>query len=409
MQAHRFIPGDSTCTQRGCHTDTRIQLGKMASASGLHCSVCHEFTAPVPKLATRDSAAGTLVPNLAKCSSCHQMKALLVEFDPAHDPHSATCGTCHDPHKQSAPADAKLTCASAACHANWRDIPFHAGPNHKRVAQECTTCHVPHHARVDASDCAGCHLRVRGKPGVRSNLPVPFDTTAAKERVSAAPPDPRPPRGKGDAPIASIPPAPADSFSHQRHKTFNCITCHGTRTGQSRLTFERPRGCQICHHQAPAQNDCRRCHDQETSETPIAVDVTVRVPGQTPRTRQVDFAHTAHQSLSCVECHTQSITLAPDSLVRTCLACHEKHHTAARDCATCHRTPVIRLAHAPPVQPHTACDNCHTPAVIARLTPDRDLCRTCHTDNHYPSKECTTCHFQSDPAAFQAHLSRTGT
>ncbi len=409
MQAHRFIPGDSTCTQHGCHTDTKIQLGRMAGQNGMHCSVCHDFTAAVPKLATRDSAAGTLVPTLAKCSSCHQMKSLLVEFEPSHDPHSGTCGTCHDPHKQTAPADAKQTCSSAGCHANWRDNPFHAGANHRRVAQECTTCHIPHRAKVDASDCAGCHLRVRSKPGVRSNLPLPFDTTAAKERVSMAPPEPRPPRGKGDAPLALALPVSADSFSHQRHKTINCIACHGTRTGQSRLTFERPRGCEICHHQAPAQSDCRRCHDQNETLTPIALHVAVTVAGKPPRDREVSFAHDVHKDLACVECHTQSVTLQPDSMMRTCVSCHEKHHQADRDCATCHRTDQIVPAHTGSIQTHVKCDACHTPQIIARLVPTRSLCVTCHEkQDHYAPQECTICHFQNTPDGFRSHLSGTG-
>lgn len=409
MEAHRFVPVDSTCAQSGCHSDTKIQLGRMAGQSGLHCSVCHEFAAPVPLLATRDSAAGTLVPTLEKCSSCHQMATLLAEFDPARDPHGGTCGMCHDPHKQKAPEEARLTCASAACHATWREIPFHAGPNHRRVAQQCVTCHIPHRARVDASDCAGCHLRVRNKPGVRPNLPLPFDTTAAKQ-VSVAPPEVRPPRGKGDAPPPPPPAAPADSFSHQRHKAINCITCHGTRAGQSRLTFDPPRGCQICHHQAAAQSDCRKCHDQQETGRPIPTHLTVTVPRQNSRERDVSFAHETHKSLRCQECHTQPVTLEPDSAVRACASCHEQHHEPGRDCATCHRTTQILAAHRPPAEAHTGCDACHTPSVIAGLVPSRTLCLTCHEgQNHYPSKECTICHFQNTPEAYRTHLTRAGT
>ncbi|MEP7325395.1 MAG: hypothetical protein ABI836_05540 [Gemmatimonadota bacterium] len=416
LEVHRFVPVDSTCSQRGCHTDTRIQLGKMAGQSGLHCTVCHDFTAEVPRLATRDSAAGTLVPTLAKCSSCHQMKALLVEFDPARDPHSGTCGDCHDPHRQKTPAEARLTCASAGCHATWRDNAFHGGPNHRRVAQQCTLCHIPHRARVDASDCAGCHLRVRGSPGVRQDLPLPFDTTAAKQRASAPPPELRPPRGKGDVgesatgPPVMPPPAPADSFSHQRHIAINCIACHGTRAGQGRLTFEPPRGCQICHHQAAASSNCRQCHGENETAAALTSHVVVRVPGQAAREREVGFRHETHASLRCVECHTQPVNLEPDSVVTACTSCHEQHHEADRDCAACHRTTQLIVAHQRPVDAHVRCDACHTPRIVARLVPTRSLCLTCHGDqDHYAPRECTVCHLQSTPEAYRAHLSGAGT
>jgi nitrate/TMAO reductase-like tetraheme cytochrome c subunit len=90
--AHRFQPADSTCAQQGCHltSEIDIRLGKMADQAGLHCNVCHQFTAEVPLLATRDSAAGTLTPAREQCLGCHQMRALLAEFDPAADPHAGT-------------------------------------------------------------------------------------------------------------------------------------------------------------------------------------------------------------------------------------------------------------------------------------------------------------------------------
>ncbi len=176
--AHRFQPADTTCVQQGCHLtdESNIQLGKMAGQSDLHCTLCHQFTKPVVALATRDSAAGALRPNLDQCLSCHQMKGLLPGFKPEKDPHSGTCGMCHDPHKQATVSATKATCASAGCHADWRQEPFHTGLTHRKVAQDCVLCHQPHAARVDASDCTGCHDEVRSRPGSRFNPPAPFDT-----------------------------------------------------------------------------------------------------------------------------------------------------------------------------------------------------------------------------------------
>ncbi|MBI1967753.1 MAG: hypothetical protein HYS40_07170, partial [Gemmatimonadetes bacterium] len=201
LEVHRFVPVDSTCGQANCHVNQAIGMGKMAQQTSLHCVTCHQFTAEVPKLATRDSASGTLVPGTTQCFSCHEMKQVLVEFDPARDPHAGTCGMCHNPHRQQSVAEAKQSCATAGCHADWRNIPFHSGLRHRNVGRECTLCHQQHAARVDPSDCAGCHQAVRERARGRVKPPLPFDTTRAIGEVSRAPDaEPARPKGKGDAP-----------------------------------------------------------------------------------------------------------------------------------------------------------------------------------------------------------------
>jgi nitrate/TMAO reductase-like tetraheme cytochrome c subunit len=69
---HEFLPAKETCGQSGCHDQTEIRLGKMAAQTALHCNQCHQFTAEVPRLATRDSAAGTLRPASPQCLACHE-------------------------------------------------------------------------------------------------------------------------------------------------------------------------------------------------------------------------------------------------------------------------------------------------------------------------------------------------
>jgi nitrate/TMAO reductase-like tetraheme cytochrome c subunit len=419
LEVHSFAPVDSTCGQANCHLNNQIELGKMAGQTSLHCVTCHQFTAEVPKLATRDSASGTLRPGSAQCFSCHEMRALLSDFDPARDPHNGTCGMCHNPHTQRRPADAKQTCTTSQCHADWRSEPFHVGTQHRNTGQQCTLCHVPHQAKVDASDCEGCHADVRRRTGGRLQLPVPFDTTRALRRVSWLGPHDEP-RGKGDAapPFDDLPapgsllPAPADSFSHDRHKSLACLTCHVTRAGHGRLTFAPPRGCQICHHQAPAASECAKCHDPQEIAPAESVTVRLAVAGAPPRGRPATFAHETHRDLKCVACHSEPVSLSPDSRTASCAACHEDHHTAARDCVACHsqRDSAVLAAHSPPVEGHTDCDACHQPAIVARLVPDRLMCITCHAKRreHYPAGECTTCHFLTSPEEFRTHLTRRG-
>ncbi len=421
LEVHRFVPVDSTCGQSGCHTTVQIRLGKMAGQTGFHCIACHQFTAEVPLLATRDSAAGTLRPGAHECFSCHAMRAKLADFDPARDPHRQTCGMCHNPHEQTRPADALKSCASAGCHVDWRDEPFHTGKPHARVAQQCTLCHAPHGAKVDASDCAGCHAAVKNKSGGRVNPPQAFDTTRALRRVSLR--DALPElelKGKGDAnPPRAAPaprpprfplPVPADTFSHDRHKQLACLTCHVTRRPNASLTFLPPRGCQICHHQAPATSDCATCHAPGELAPAHAETIAVAVANRPPHTRPVAFSHTTHAELRCTTCHTTVVSLDPAAPVKTCTACHEDHHVARRDCSSCHSGVDMQAAHRDSVDTHVACDACHREATVARLVPDRGLCITCHTAqrDHYATRECTTCHFLATPDDYRAHLRKVG-
>jgi hypothetical protein len=436
QEVHRFVPVDSTCALADCHVNATIALGAMQSQTSLHCVTCHEFTAEVPGLATRDSAAGTLVPSMDQCFSCHEMQAVLADFDPARDPHRATCGMCHNPHEQEVAAAAAETCASANCHIDWREEPFHTGSRHVDVGTRCTLCHEPHAARVDASDCQGCHAAIAERPDIPARMrqrlqqQAPFDTSAALRPQSStgevhapfgalpAAADPGRPRGKGDPPPPSEPqgvvapislnplPAPQDTFSHERHAELSCLTCHTTQSGHGGLTFESPRGCQICHHQSPAASDCGACHEAGELRAPRGVTVTVFVEGAAPRERPADFLHEQHAGGRCVECHAAAVSLAVREPVATCSDCHDSHHDADRGCAACHAGVPADTIHGPPGSAHAGCDACHAATTVARLVPDRALCVTCHLESdHYPEKECTVCHLQASPEEYRGHLS----
>jgi hypothetical protein len=449
VEAHRFRPAAETCGQSGCHeaSETGIVLGKMAAQTVRHCTSCHGFTADVPALATRDSARSTLVPGKQECLGCHEMRRVLGDFDEAKDPHGGKCGTCHNPHVQKTTAEARATCATSGCHADWRDEPFHVGASHRRVGAQCLTCHLPHQAKADASDCVACHTSVRERGLLRP--PLPFDTTRALRRVSTAAPhaaaatspsvwhsvmsgpaaddapipafsgqpmlreaDDGPPDGH-DAGVAlwRPPPAAPDSFPHARHAAkLACLTCHETGAGHGRLTFEPPRGCAICHHQAPAQARCASCHRTEEYAAPKPVTVTVAVPGRQPNERPVDFLHARHVSRTCVECHTTPVTLAPSPAAAQCRDCHTDHHAAGRQCSACHTIADPKIAHTSPDVAHQRCGACHTATTIAQLTPTRSFCATCHAakaTDHYDQRECTVCHFLAEPAVYRSKLAAT--
>ncbi len=200
--------------------------------------------------------------------------------------------------------------------------------------------------------------------------------------------------------------AVSDSFPHARHRRLACLTCHDLRSETQPLTFEPPRGCQICHHQRPAKADCRACHEANQLAAAVAVEVTVAVPRHEPQRRPVQFPHAKHDSLACTRCHVTPVTMAPADSARTCIGCHDQHHAQARDCAVCHRPETAAVKH--PAMTHVACDRCHTPATIARLVPTRSFCLACHSpeQDHHAEKECSVCHFQRSPAELRQQLSR---
>jgi nitrate/TMAO reductase-like tetraheme cytochrome c subunit len=422
VEVHRFKPVSETCGQSGCHKpdETRIVLGKMSEQTVLHCAACHGFTADVPALATPDSARGTLRPGEAQCLGCHAMQQLLPDFDAARDPHDGKCGSCHNAHTQRTPAAAAQSCATSGCHADWRNEPFHTGANHRRVGETCVTCHVPHQAKVDASDCQACHVAVRARGALRP--PLTFDTTRALRRgdtldVPDEPPmpfvpDDSPATPGGDdererAMLSLPPPDVQDTFPHARHAKVACLSCHVTGTGRGRLTFEAPRGCAICHHQAPTPDGCAACHRPEDRSAPVQTTLTVSMSGRAPRPRPVDFFHARHETRLCTECHTTPVTLAAEPSKAQCADCHTEHHESKSTCASCHRVTDPGAEHRTLSTAHERCDACHTATTIARLTPARAFCATCHSaqaTGHYDARECTTCHFLAEPGAYRAKL-----
>ena len=412
-EVHHFAPLDKTCAQSGCHSGNTIALGEMKGQTALHCTTCHRFTAEVPVLATRDSAQGSLTPGERQCFSCHEMRSRIevMNIDPSRDPHNGTCGMCHNPHRQEQARAAVASCTSSGCHADWRKVPFHTGLQHRAPNQNCTLCHLPHQARVDPSDCEGCHKAVRERSSARP--PLPFDTLRVRREVSHEPDRDRMPiKGKGDAPPPDVlpneltVPVSSDTFSHDRHKPLPCLTCHATRTGHGRLTFVAPRGCQLCHHDAPAKSACASCHQPEEQAAARIVPVSMTVGERPARQRPVSFEHERHRDVRCVECHSTPVTLQPAPAAGNCQSCHQAHHRAAGQCSACHGAAEPRAAHANLPDAHVACDACHTDTVVGLLTPDRALCLTCHAEQreHEPGGECSTCHLLATPEAFRPYL-----
>jgi hypothetical protein len=138
----------------------------------------------------------------------------------------------------------------------------------------------------------------------------------------------------------------------------------------------------------------------------VAVPVSIAAAGKPERDRTVAFRHERHAKLRCTECHGQPVSLAPVDSAMSCHGCHDKHHDADRDCATCHRSASISVVHARPARVHLACDACHATAAIAPLVPTRSFCLACHgpANDHYAGHECSSCHLQARPDEYRARL-----
>lgn len=127
---HVFSPPEEVCVK--CHSvDKQIAEQTM----GTHCATCHEFLA----------TSGELVPENAKCLSCHPGKESMGVSFPNNAHSDGNCIDCHDPHKVSIFPD----CTS--CHAAGGGL--HNVPAHNN----CISCHLPHDGNQLRANCLSCH------------------------------------------------------------------------------------------------------------------------------------------------------------------------------------------------------------------------------------------------------------
>jgi hypothetical protein len=407
VTAHRFVPVKSTCEQSGCHKPMNIRLGKMSGQTSLHCTTCHRFTAPVKESNNAHVALAELVPREQNCLSCHAMQQVIERFVPANDAHKGRCGDCHNPHTQTTPAAAYKTCTNSGCHARADTLtPFHRG-THQAAFARCGTCHQEHSWKVEAKGCLGCHGNIFKQAPQK---PFPASRTSSAEprlvgRLAAF----------GDATelVAELltqdpaQQAPTETrrvamardtvlFSHATHRALGCTTCHST-TGplHGSVTLRSMRDCMACHHGPTVQKlggepaACLHCHKADGLPSgPQAVTVMTSTLA-VPTTRQLPFAHATHSGVSCTECHTTAVSLAPES---KCASCHQSHHDAARTCTTCHSAYDAHRGQ----QVHAGCggSGCHTDRTVLALGAKRNVCLSCHVDkaNHKPGGDCGACH-----------------
>lgn len=456
---HMFKPNNAACTQSGCHSGVKVQLGAMSQAAFLHCTTCHAFKGSVPRGADEATGKGGVTPAAKQCGSCHEMSAKMASWDLEADPHKGTCGMCHNPHKQTVPADAFKSCATAQCHASADTLTaLHRGLGSHTLGN-CGACHQAHSWRVKGSDCVSCHKAIfNDKPPARRPGDAPSDH-GAHGGVASADAAPRPHRQAPPEPVVAreisirLSPRPLDrrrTMTRAHRRSMPSVRRAGRAARAPDVWFEvavrtpatprtatqRPQGTSalLAAHDSAFLHSrhraivCTTCHS--TTGTHGALKIT-RPQGC------LACHHRQDQTVACATCHAQGPTGAfaravtfrvsarPDAtksrtvmfpharhgtldcvrchgadarrtVVAACDDCHADHHQVDRDCASCHVD--ARTGHARSA--HDGCAACHSRQRFAPAQLTRPICLACHQDqkDHYPPRDCAACHAVPDHA-----------
>jgi hypothetical protein len=246
---------------------------------------------------------------------------------------------------------------------------------------------------VESTNCLACH-RAGGQipPGVR-------DVKGVGKRVHGPAVDEENgepiPFDESESEVTLVESETDTTFSHARHKSIKCTTCHSTQRSHGERLVKRKSDCLACHHGASQQTTCTTCHAAASLPAKSqVVNVSMSV-FSTPRTRTLPFDHDRHTRFECKGCHTTPLTLAA---AKTCASCHTEHHGEAASCQSCHpATPITaqRAAH-PRATIHDGCagSGCHSDAAVLALPPARNVSVACHRElvDHKPGGDCASCH-----------------
>lgn len=279
---HRGLAGHVMRQCGSCHVAHSWRL------KGADCTSCHKainLDVPLRRRAALDqpSVAPAWSPPIAsvvRFASFEHTVALTSTVATAA-PSAATSRDStfrHSVHKA-------LACTS--CHST---TDTHGGLTFTAPAG-CLACH---HGPRQRAQCTSCHARDS----------LPTATTPVTFAISARP-----------QPVSR-----SLTFSHARHGSLACATCHGGDVRRSVTTTCA--NCHADHHTAMA--DCATCHP----------------------TAHEGHDRTVHDG--CARCHTDPVVAALPPSRPVCLACHEaqRDHYPNGDCATCHALTNVDMMRA---------------------------------------------------------------
>ena len=199
----------------------------------------------------------------------------------------------------------------------------------------CGACHNGMMAFASSSQCARCHIGVKG-----------HDTAMQKIKDN-------PSAGKAQGPKDAIVLGQGDAavkFMHDSHtQMFKCGECHtklfAFKKGQDKITMAgiyAGKHCGACHNgkKASSSSDCAKCHPKTPAPK---TDLVYKPEG----IGLVKFSHEFHtQAFGCKDCHNKifsmkkggkKMTMDAMNAGKQCGACHDgKKATAVTECAKCH-------------------------------------------------------------------------
>lgn len=245
----------------------------------------------------------------------------------AHEPESFLtaaqgAGTDYSRFEHSSSAHARLRCT--VCHRRGNESPQTIRPGHR----PCSSCHSEKFASMQGPICTVCHTSAEPKGPVLK----PF---SALKSFNA-------------------------KFSHARHASATCATCHKPINRSVALSIPAGKN---------AHSTCNQCHGfgpQKTTRDLSSCDVCHQ-PGRHQRqpaggkAYRIRFSHAEHasrQKLSCNDCHrakpgAQQMTeplaamhRAPEG-AQSCMSCHNDKRAFGgddfSDCKRCHQGPTFRF------------------------------------------------------------------
>lgn len=229
----------------------------------------------------------------------------------------------------------------------------------------CGTCHNGRQAFASDTQCARCHVRVKGLEPGQKMLQRDIPIYKASESF-----------GKGERSVR---------FDHEIHtRVAQCSRCHPglfkPKPGADKVTFAdhgEKRSCFLCHdgQKTFSANDCNRCHVR----LPAPKQTLIFGQGE----KGVSFRHQSHLGkLKCGSCHLKpfpflkgatKITFADHAEGKACFTCHRETNGTAfySDCSRCHtdRKAASAPAATPPPTAASATPATAAPSAAATVSP----------------------------------------
>ena len=321
----------------------------------------------------------------AKCLDCHvEIKNLTIlkkGYHASKEVEGKECFSCHSDHHgrsfkiiniDKIKFDHKKTgfellgkhkgLECNACHKDEyikEKISQRQAPSYLGLDTDCKSCHVDYHQNTLSSSCTLCHDFIAFKPAPA------FDHQNTK------------------FPLAG------------KHAKLVCDKCHKIEN-QNGIKFQQFTGiqfnnCTNCHkdpHENKFEQNCRKCHNEESFHNIIGVNAFDHSKTDYPLNGK-------HLSVNCISCHKGNYTLPIKHDL--CKNCHSDYHKGqfiknglSTDCADCHNTEGY-------TKTLFTVENHNTTNFILDGKHLTTLCIACHKkDNEWDfrnmGKVCADCH-----------------